>query len=422
MTLKSAVQRNVFSPSLPFPRQRPAFIDIPSISSFRYLWLGNGLSYMGEKVLAMAVAWLVLDMTGSNLWVGIVNGVPALAIILFSVIAGVLADRVDRRALVKRARLAMVGLTFLTGAMVAAGIIELWQLITVVVLAMAINAVDMPNSRTLVYDVVKGKGNLLSATALNSIARNLGFIVGPVAAGLLIGNVGVEAALLFLTAVYLLAFVVMGGVKVSSQQASGTGGASVLREMREGFAYIRRTPRVAWVVAMAFTLPFAGVFFGMMPVYAKDVLGVGPQGLGTLMAAFGVGAVISSAMTSALGDIQRKGLATAISGVLFSAGMVVMAFSSSYPLTLAAIFLSGISGVFWMNMTNTLVQMVVSDEMRGRVVSVFMVGVQMMSLGWLIGGVLATVFGNAGALVISAAVLGGYGVIACFKSSEIRNI
>ena len=421
MTLKSAVLRNGFNPALPLPLRRPAFLDILGISSFRYLWLGNGMSYMGEKVMAMAVAWLVLEMTGSNLWVGIVNGVPALAVIIFSVIAGVLADRVDRRALVRRARLGMVGLTFLAGALVTTGFIELWQLIAIVVLAMSINAVDMPSSRTLVYDVVAGKGDLLSATSLNTIARNLGFIVGPMVVGLLIGNIGVDAALFFLVGVYLLAFLAMYGVKASSQHADGTkslGASDVLKEMREGFAYIRRTPRVAWVVAMAFTLPLAGVFFGMMPVYAKDVLGVGPQGLGMMMAAFGIGAVISAAMMSAYGDIRRKGLAIASTGVIFALGMVVMAVSDSFHLTLAAVFLAGMSGGFWMTMTNTMVQLVVSDEMRGRVVSIFMVGVQMMSLGWLIGGVMATVFGNAGALLIAAVVFAGFGVFAYVESGE----
>ena len=425
MTLKTAILRNGFNAAPPFPNQRPAFQDVFSIASFRYLWVGNGLSYMGEKVMVMAVAWLILDMTGSNLWVGIVNGVPALAVIFFSVIAGVLADRADRRSLVKRARLGMVGLTFLTGALVTAGFIELWQLVAIVVVAMSVNAVDMPNSRTLVCDVVAGKGDLLSATSLNTIARNLGFIIGPLLVGLLIGNIGVDSALYFLAGVYALAFVSVFGVKVTSQQSSNAGSVGctdVLKDMKGGFSYIRQTSKVAWIVGTAFTAPLAGVFFGMMPVYAKDVLVVGPQGLGMMMAAFGIGAVISSGLLSVFGDLKRKSLALAASGALFSIAMIIRAFSSSFQLTLAAIFLAGIAGGFWMTMTNTMVQLVVSDEMRGRVVSIFMIGIHMMALGWLIGGVMAVFFGNAGALVVAAMLFGGFGIFAYVKSSEFRAV
>ncbi|MCI0438820.1 MAG: MFS transporter, partial [Chloroflexi bacterium] len=371
--------------------RRPAFMQIFSISSFRFLWLGNGISYMGEKGLDVAVAWLVLEMTGSQMWMGIIKGVPALSIVFFSIAGGVLADRNDKRVLLMKARLGLACLVFAAAVLVSAGMIELWHLVLVVMLFIGTNTIDIMNSRTLVFEVV-GKGSLLSATSLNSIARNLGTIAGPFLVGIVIARFSVDAALYVICGVYLAAFATLLKVKIGSlasvsvkSKTKDARQAHPLMELAEGFAYIRRTPQAAWLIAIAATLPFAGVYFGMIPVYAKDILNVGAEGLGMMMAMFGVGAVISSAAMSVRGNLPKKGLLMVVTGLIFGAGMLALAFSPSYPLTLVSIVFTGAAGVFWMNTTNTLIQTSAVQEMRGRVVSIFMMGVQMMSLGWLIG-------------------------------------
>lgn len=418
MTLRATTQTQVSIPAIALPKQRPAFMDILSIPSFRYLWLGNGLSYMSDKVLAMAIAWLVLDITNSNLWVGIVNGVPAITAVLFVILGGVLADRSDRRTLVMRSRLALGGLVFLTAVLIAAGMVTIWQIMLIAVLIVGVIGIDSSISRTLVYDVV-GKENLLSGTSLNSMARNFGYIIGPVIAGVLMARVGVDAAMFMLAGAYLIASAVMFRVRIKAEKQEAKP-IRVLADMKEGVAYIRQTPRVRWLVAITFSLPLAGVFFGMMPVYAKEVLQVGPQGLGMMMAAFGLGAVVISLIMTLHGEIKNKGLVMVIFGVAFSAGMIVMAFSTNFPLTLASIFLTGIVGVGWMNLSNTLIQTATSSEMRGRVMSIFMIGVQLMTLGWLIAGVMTTLVGNEGALVISGLIFGGFGLFVYAKSKEVR--
>ena len=141
-----------------------------------------------------------------------------------------------------------------------------------------------------------------------------------------------------------------------------------------------------------------------------------------MMAAFGVGAVAISAIMSVAGDFSHKGLITVVSGTIFALGMVGVAFSDNFILTLVLIVIIGMAGVSWMNTTNTLIQTSAADEMRGRVMNFFMIGTQMMSLGWLIGGVLATVLSNEGALVISAVIFGGFGLFVYIRSKELRNI
>jgi MFS family permease len=137
---------------------------------------------MGEKTLSMVITWPVLEMTGSNLWVGIINGIPAISMALFAILGSVMADRSDRRMLVMKARLALAGLTFLAGALVTSGVIELWHMMAIALLVGSANAIDLPTARTLVFDVI-GRRNLLSANSMNSMARNLGYIAGPTLVG-----------------------------------------------------------------------------------------------------------------------------------------------------------------------------------------------------------------------------------------------
>jgi MFS family permease len=111
-----------------------------------------------------------------------------------------------------------------------------------------------------------------------------------------------------------------------------------------------------------------------------------------------------------------------LSGSGFAAGMLVLAFSQSFPLTLVSVFFTGVSGLCWVNTANTMMQTATTEQMRGRVMGIFTIGTQLMSLGWLIGGVLATLFGNAGALVISALIFGGFGVFVYARSKEVRGL
>ena len=183
--------------TIALPAQKPAFLDILSIRPYRLLWFSNGLTFMGIRIQDMAVAWLVLEMTGSKLWVGIVNGLPALAIILFSLMGGVLADRSDKRSLLSWSRITLAGLTFLMAFLITTGAIGLWQLMVIVFVAAGVYGADMPISRTLIFDYV-GRERLLSAISLNSMIMDVGAIAGPWVAGMLIADVGVDAALYLL--------------------------------------------------------------------------------------------------------------------------------------------------------------------------------------------------------------------------------
>ncbi|MCH8063940.1 MAG: MFS transporter, partial [Chloroflexi bacterium] len=284
--------------------------------------------------------------------------------------------------------------------------------------AAGVYAADMPISRTLIFDYV-GRGRLLSATSLNSMIMDLGAIGGPWVAGMLLANVGADAALYLLSATYFVAFAVLFFGKSSTTVPRGNG-KKVLRGLAEGFSYLRRTPSVAWLVSLGATVPLAGVFFSMMPVYARDVLDVGAAGLGLMVAVYSGGALVASITMTARGGLNHVGRAVVFSAVVYAVAMIGFAFAPGFQMTLAAVFVTGMASTYWKNTAGTIVQMSSAEEMRGRVMSIFGMGAQMLALGWLIGGTLSTLIGNQGTLIVAAGLMIGLNVVVYTRAEVMR--
>lgn len=402
------------------PIRRPMFLETLSNGTFFGLWLSNGFAYMGMRVRDMAIAWLVLDMTDSSLWVGVVNGVPTISVVVMSLLGGVLADRIDRRLLLLWSRFSLGVLMYLTGFLISSGSVELWHLIAIAFVAVGVIGADMPIGRTMVLDIV-GKDRLVNATSLSSLIMDVGGIVGPAIAGAIINNMGVDAVLYVLSVTYMAAFLALLAT-TSKSAIKKDNDSRVLHDLMEGFAYIRRTPKVAFIVALAATVPLAGVFFSMVPVYARDVLQIGAGGFGTLMAAYGLGALASSVILTIGGEIGRKSIVVILSALVYAAGMIGFAFSGSYEMAIVAVFITGMASTYWKNTTITMLQISVADAIRGRVMSVFGIGVQMLALGWLIGGVLATLVGPQTTLIIAGVLIAMLNGSVYVASKEVRQI
>jgi MFS family permease len=179
---------------------------------------------------------------------------------------------------------------------------------------------------------------------------------------------------------------------------------------------------VAALVALGFLVIFAGVYFGMVPVYAREVLRVGPEGLGVLTASFSVGSLTGAVYMTARSGMRRRGLLVAVLSLVFGAGMVAFALSGSLVLSCLISFVMGVTAAFWQNLLGTLVQMVAAPELRGRAVAVFTMAFQMASAGWLLGGVLATLLSAQAAVVLAGiafVVLSTAIFVACRELREI---
>jgi MFS family permease len=294
-------------------------------------------------------------------------------------IGGALADSRDGRRVLFLSRTALALTSIVAAVLVSTGNVELGHLLLYVLLVVGIAAIDMPVSRTLVHKIV-GSPRLLGASATQSILMNVVNIVAPVSIGLLIGLAGPGAAFWLLGGGYVLAAAMVVNAPEKAE-APASRALSPLADVIEGVSYIRRTPAVAALLGLGFLVPVAGVYFAMVPVLAREVLQVGPGGLGILVASFSAGSLLGSVYLAVNGSPRRRGLRLTQLGVLFGAGMMAFALSQSFLLSCSISFLLGVTAGFWQNMLSAM-----SDScrpvMRGRVVSVFTM-VQLLALaGW----------------------------------------
>lgn len=370
--------------------------------NFRLFLFGQGTSLVGTWMQNIAQGWLVLELTNSAFWVGLVSALTSLPILVGSLPAGVFVDRVNKHRLV----ILTQTLSALQAAVLAALIwshrIALWQVAVIAVFLGAVNAVDTPARQAFLVELVD-REDLGNAIALNSSAFNAARVVGPSVAGVLIAVVGLGWCYC-LNAVSYLA-VIWGLVEMRlppflRPQRAGNGWA----EFREGARFVRGDRRVLALVSLIGIISIFGFpFLVLMPVFARNVLRVGAAGLGFMMAATGIGAVAAALGLASLEGRVRKGRLLVWTGPVF--GLAVAAFAVSPWLPLALVILPIAGGAMILNnaVTNTLLQTIVPDRLRGRVMGVYaftflgMAPFGAFQAGWLaehLGAPVAVVLGG----------------------------
>lgn len=403
------------------PRLLPGLDGLLSVPGFLAMSFSNGFVHASSmRLQGMIVAWLVLEMTGSKLWLGIVSGVPAISIVVFSLLGGVLADSRDARKTLFISRGLLAAMAFAAAVLASSGQMQLGTLMLFVLLSVGVMAADMPVARTLVLRAVGG-GRLVTAGAANLVTLNLFNVAGPLALGVLIGKAGAGSALFVLFGGYVVALLLLLRVPGGGNRPASSG-ASPAAEILAGLAYVRSTPAVAALVALGFLVILAGVYFGMVPVYARDVLHVGPEGLGLLTASFSVGSLTGAAYMTARSGLRRRGLLVAGLSVLFAMGMVAFALSGNLLLSCLISFGMGVTAAFWQNLLSAMVQTAAVPEMRGRVIAVFTMGFQLASAGWLLGGVLATLLTVQAAVLLAGVAFGVLSLLIFAVCREAREI
>lgn len=392
-----------------------------SVTGFLQLCASNALAHsFGQRIQGIAVAWVVLDLTGSKAWLGVINGLPTLAIVPLSLLGGVLADARDTRRILIGARVALAVTAMGAAILVSTGRVQEVHLLFYVLMVSSLAALDMPASRTTVHRIV-GSARLLGANAAQSILVNLVNVVAPVSLGLLIAGAGSAAAFWLLAVGYALAVALMLAARVDDEPVEARN-LNPIADIRNGFAYIRQTPAVRVLLALAFLVPVAGVYFAMVPVFARDVLRVGPAELGFLVASFSAGSLLASVYLAINRSPRHRGLRLTQVGVLFGAGVMLFALSRSFLMSTGVSFLLGLSAGFWQNMLGAMVQTATLPEMRGRVVSVFRMAFQLMGIGWLAAGILASLLGDRATLLGAGASFALISLAAYGTSKVVREI
>ena len=342
-------------------------------SNFRWFWLNGATQAMGQSMQFLTIGILVLDSTDSSYQLGLVifaYGVPNLA---FSLVGGIIADRTDRLRLLVSTRVVESGLILALAILKLSGVMELWHVFAVSALLGTVQAINGPTRMALVADLVDRK-DLMNAVALHTMVNQSGQIIGPALAGGVIEIAGVGNALVANAAMYLfgIAFLVLIKGLVAMPEAPKK---AVIRELREGLQCVRSTPVLYTVIGLALAFTFFGMSYRqVLPAFTKEVLDVGAGGTGLLWLGAGLGSLLGSFLLASLGDFKRKSWLLLASLLLLCVFLIAFAWSPWYWISWILFFFVGTmsTGLFW-PLANTLVQLNVPSELRGRVLSILQI-------------------------------------------------
>ena len=360
----------------------------------------------GQWVQQVTLGWLLYDLTGNSMLLGALNGLRALPFLVTGPMAGVAADRMDRRKLLLYTQWVLIVTAILMGALVASPFLHVWHIFLFTLITGVAWTITEPVRMSMIPSVVP-KRDLANAIALNSGGFNLMKVIGPALGGAMIAWFGAADNFFVQSIAYtgVLAMIYLMHIPPHRAEAKR---ATALANLKEGFAYVWSTPAVLALMMLAYVpRVFAVPYQTLMPVFQKDVLHVGPEGLGLLMAAPGIGAVIAVLMLASAGHrIKRQGLLLVGSIVFLGVFLIVFSQLTSLPLALITLIVAGAFQMFFLASTATMLQLVVPDELRGRVMSLYMLDRGFMPAGALFAGTSAHFIGapmtvaSMGAIVI----------------------
>jgi len=398
--------------------------------NFLLFWSGAFLSNTGTWMQAVAQGWLVLQLTNSPFWLGFDGFMSTAPGLLLTLAGGVFADLMDRRKLLIYTQI-VAGLAALTlGILVATHVVQVWMILGLSFVTGCCLAMAGPSYMALVYDLV-GREDLANAVALNSTQFQLARVLGPVFAGVGFKLFGL-AGCFFANAVSFVAVVV--GLKMVRFERPGKEDGLPSRSMKdkgafiqdliEGFRYVAGRPRVSILLMIsAVTSLFGAPYISMTPVFARDVFHLGASGLALLMGMAGAGALFGALFLAYLGDFPRKGWFVLGGDFAFAVCLICFSLSTNIVVSLVFLFLLGFGIVCSVAVSNMLLQKLVSNEMRGRVMSMFMLSfIGAMPIGNLIAGAASHRFGVQRTLAAGGLIIAVFVLVVTLRSPRLREL
>ena len=386
---------------------------------FRLLWPANFFSYVSRWMQMTLLIWLVLDITGSPFLVALVGFFSMIPLLLFGVVGGVLADRVNRRNLLIVTQLVNLVAGIAMFALVLTETFQVWHGYLTALATGLGWAFDMPSRRSIVLDVT-GRAGVTNAMALDSVGMHASRMLGPVIAGFLIAGVGVVGGYVVIIVMYLVAISFLMRLRLPQREVS-TVAVSITRNLLEGFVYVRSNRVIlATIVVTVLMNLLLFPYMQMVPIIATETLKVGPGPMGLLMGADGFGAIIGSIAIASFGQMRYHGriyLGGSLIGLV-----VVLAFAASqwFAVSLPLLVLLGLGTAGFGTMQSTIIVISSPDEMRGRALGVVSIAIGAGPIGALLIGAVAELTSPANGITIFA-ILGilSVGAVALLMS-ELR--
>jgi MFS family permease len=366
------------------------------------------VSLIGTWIQQVAQSWLVFELTNSAFLLGVVGFLSSIPIFLLSLFGGVLADRLNKRNILILTQTIFMILAFALAILTQIKIVTPSQIMIIALLNGIVMAFDAPARQSMVVELV-GKTHLFNAIALNSVSFNSSRIIGPAIAGIMVATIGMSGCF-YINGISFLAVIIALWTISINREVNVVKSKGAFNDLKEGLVYIKGNRLIIALISFVGVVSLFGVaHIILMPIFANDILKVGVKGLGILMSASGLGALVGALILAKLGDFKYKGKLLSASAILFSFALIAFSLSKIYWVSLAAMFIVGGTSVTSIALINTLLQTRSEDKFRGRVMGVFMITFAgFMPFGNLLAGSLAQVMG------VSFAVMSGGIICAVF--------
>ncbi len=370
--------------------------------NYRLFFMGQGMSLIGTWMTQVATSWLVYRLTNSALLLGVIGFSGQIPAFLLTPFAGVWVDRLNRHTVLKWTQLLSMLQSFALALLTFSGRVNIWQIAALMMFQGVVNAFDMPARQTFVIEMIQDRSDLPNAIALNSSMLNGSRLIGPSIAGAIIA-IGGEGYCFLIDGFSYLA-VIASLFMMHIQPGARRLHENIWLELREGMSYIKGFVPIRSILTLIAVLSVAGAPYSiLLPVFAATILHGGPHTLGFLTAASGVGALVSAAMLAMRRTIVGLGRMMKITAFAFGATLIAFASSRSFPLSLVLMFIIGFSMMQTYSAGNTIMQTVVAEGKRGRVMSFYTLCViGMQPFGSLISGMLADRIGAPLTVVVGA--------------------
>jgi MFS family permease len=340
--------------------------------NYRLFFSGQSVSLIGTWMTRIATSWLVYRLTGSPLLLGIVGFAGQIPSFLLAPLAGVLVDRWNRHRLLVATQVLALFQSLGMAILALTGYIKIWHVIVLSIFQGLINAFDMPARQAFVVEMVEKREDLPNAIALNSSMVNAARLLGPSLGGIVIAAVG-EGWCFMLDAVsYLAVIASLLVMKITPRMLRVTNDANILAQLREGWEYAVRFAPIRNILLLLALVSLVGMpYTVLMPVFANEVLHGGPSTLGLLMAASGVGALMGAMFLAARKSVLGLGKFIPLMAAAFGAGLILFSFTRRLWLSLGLMVITGLGFMVQMAASNTVLQTIVEEDKRGRVMSFY---------------------------------------------------
>ena len=375
--------------------------------NFRLFFSGQSISLIGTWMTRIATGWLVYRLTGSALLLGLVGFVGQIPTFLLAPFAGVWVDRLNRRNVLLWAQALAAVQSLLLAGLTLSRRITIWEVLVLSAFQGLINAFDMPGRQAFMVQMVEDRQDLGNAIAINSSMVNMARLVGPSLAGIVIAAFGEGYCFLIDGLSYFAVIASLAMMSIQPLPRRSGPAASMLEQLKEGWAYVSGFEPVRTILLLFALVSLMGMpYVVLMPIFAAQVLHGGPHTLGMLMGASGVGALVSALSLAVRKTVLGLGRMIPIAAASFGAGLVLFGLSRSLSFSMLLMLVTGFGMMQGMAASNTIIQTIVPEDRRGRVMSYYtMAFVGMAPFGSLMAGGLAHKMGAPHTVMITGSVV-----------------